>query len=1047
MVGVAPRGERPLVLGLFLLAGCCGLVRVFFLSAAIPIFLERFSLSDLPYTYAGAALFSVGVGLLRGRLERRLDLRTLSVATLGFLVGYCVLLRIGLELPGRAPAFLVGMSIDAVFVLTGLTLWGLANRLLDVRQAKRLFGRIGSGEVLAGLLGGVAAPFIVGFGGTPSLLLACAISAGLGLLVLAYVLRIAAAGLASQERADDEPPPMTLRRRLRDGYVVLIVAYAALCTLCFYFVDAGFVAAAHARHRDAAGLASFLGLFQAAVAVATLTTQLFVVAPLLKRFGVRVYLLLIPAVVFVLTAGVILTASRGGPLDLLIGFMYATKFAMALGWIAIFPTSKLLALQPLPSAARTSVQTLVDAIVEGLAAGVAGLLLIVLAGIVPFTPGGLARVAAPALIGLLVVGVALGKRYARRVERAVTVRALPEASIALTDAATLRVLVAGLDSERPEHVVFCIDRLEQAGHPQYAEHLLRLVRHPVAEVRTDGLLRIERLLPIGARAAIEERLTVERDPHVVGIALRVLSAAGGEAVVDRMTSALDDPSPEVCAGALLGLLRHGGANGHATARRQLLRLAADEQPENRALAARVIGDVDQRACDELLGGLLDDPDPAVRRAALEAAGRLGRAAFWPAMLASLVSSTAPGAAAAALADVGEPVLSFLGEEFSGSQGAARLAIARVLCAIAGRPAGDLLERVADDANAEVRARVLRSLAERGRRLEAGRGEALLDRERALAVWLGATRRSLERGCGAPAIVLDALAEEIALSRERMLLVLALLYEGPAMLRACEAYTTGGGERSAYAIELLDLSLAARHKAGVLPLLEDREEASGSHDGHAHPPWGDDVLCAILGETSLNTWTRVCAIHCCTPTTGDGLAAVRRALNAPEAIVREAAASTLAGNETENKMLIVEKALVLRRTSMFEDTPGHVLARVAEAVEHVEYAAGAVVIREGETGSSMFVIATGAVKVVVNGEAIDAHGPGEVIGELATLDPRPRTATVIATEESILLRLTRSVLFELMSERVEVAHAIVRFLIRRYKERPASDISTSFSHAA
>lgn len=63
----------------------------------------------------------------------------------------------------------------------------------------------------------------------------------------------------------------------------------------------------------------------------------------------------------------------------------------------------------------------------------------------------------------------------------------------------------------------------------------------------------------------------------------------------------------------------------------------------------------------------------------------------------------------------------------------------------------------------------------------------------------------------------------------------------------------------------------------------------------------------------------------------------------------------------------------------------------------------------------------------------------MFGELSVLDPEQRNASISALEDTTLLRLEHDALFELMSERVEVAHAIIRFLVRRYGRagRPAA----------
>ena len=70
----------------------------------------------------------------------------------------------------------LGLAIwnSVVGVLTGLVFWGLAGRIFDVRQAKRLFGLVGSGEAVAGVIAGASASWLVTIMGTPNLLLAAA---------------------------------------------------------------------------------------------------------------------------------------------------------------------------------------------------------------------------------------------------------------------------------------------------------------------------------------------------------------------------------------------------------------------------------------------------------------------------------------------------------------------------------------------------------------------------------------------------------------------------------------------------------------------------------------------------------------------------------------------------------------------------------------------------------------------------------------------------------------------------------------------------------
>lgn len=70
----------------------------------------------------------------------------------------------------------------------------------------------------------------------------------------------------------------------------------------------------------------------------------------------------------------------------------------------------------------------------------------------------------------------------------------------------------------------------------------------------------------------------------------------------------------------------------------------------------------------------------------------------------------------------------------------------------------------------------------------------------------------------------------------------------------------------------------------------------------------------------------------------------------------------------------------------------------------DYPAGAVLLRQGETGVGLFIITTGTVHVTQTApdgstRELGDFGRGAVLGEMSLLDDMPRTATVIATEDT------------------------------------------------
>jgi CRP-like cAMP-binding protein len=134
------------------------------------------------------------------------------------------------------------------------------------------------------------------------------------------------------------------------------------------------------------------------------------------------------------------------------------------------------------------------------------------------------------------------------------------------------------------------------------------------------------------------------------------------------------------------------------------------------------------------------------------------------------------------------------------------------------------------------------------------------------------------------------------------------------------------------------------------------------------------------------------------------------------------------------MLTLEKALLLRQVRIFADTPDHTLAGIAAIMSEIVVPPAETVIEEGEWGTSMYVVVDGTVHVQVGGKKVAELGAGQVFGELAALDPEPRMASIVAGPREVhLLRLEREDLFDLMTEQIEVAYGIVRFLCGRYRE--------------
>jgi len=86
---------------------------------------------------------------------------------------------------------------------------------------------------------------------------------------------------------------------------------------------------------------------------------------------------------------------------------------------------------------------------------------------------------------------------------------------------------------------------------------------------------------------------------------------------------------------------------------------------------------------------------------------------------------------------------------------------------------------------------------------------------------------------------------------------------------------------------------------------------------------------------------------------------------------------------------------LSTLAFFSGFDQHALDKIAAMGEPVEVEAGGVITEQGEVGREAYLVTSGEVQVQVNGHPIATVGRGSVLGEMALLDLRPRSATLVA----------------------------------------------------
>jgi len=110
-----------------------------------------------------------------------------------------------------------------------------------------------------------------------------------------------------------------------------------------------------------------------------------------------------------------------------------------------------------------------------------------------------------------------------------------------------------------------------------------------------------------------------------------------------------------------------------------------------------------------------------------------------------------------------------------------------------------------------------------------------------------------------------------------------------------------------------------------------------------------------------------------------------------------------------------------------------LRRISGLATRLEEPAGKVLTKEGQQGYEFIIVLEGEVEVRQGGQVIAKRGAGDYFGEIALLDNRPRTATVVATTPVVIEVIERREFLGLVAEVPEIAQTIMATMAQRLAE--------------
>lgn len=131
--------------------------------------------------------------------------------------------------------------------------------------------------------------------------------------------------------------------------------------------------------------------------------------------------------------------------------------------------------------------------------------------------------------------------------------------------------------------------------------------------------------------------------------------------------------------------------------------------------------------------------------------------------------------------------------------------------------------------------------------------------------------------------------------------------------------------------------------------------------------------------------------------------------------------------------------MIAETQLFADLDWKDVQGLANYVQCYRVQAGTVVFSEGDAGNYMCLLVQGQVEVLKSDQDGNAHRivlvtRGKTVGEMSIIDGEPRSATCVATQESMLLLLTKDNFTRIIHDRPGLAVHILAKLAKLMSQR-------------
>jgi ATP/ADP translocase/HEAT repeat protein len=797
------------------------------------LFLVKLGPEQLPLVFILIALIVAPVTTFYSKAARSFSLNQVMNITIIVLIVNLLVLRWLIQFDQAWVFFVLYIWVSIYAVLGTSQFWLLANTLFDPSQAKRVFWFLNLGGILGAITGGEVTSLIVRHLGvqTEDLLYICMGLLGCCILILnciALLKKKDGVTLSPHLPKEQQGPETfghmigTIRRSKQLTYMVGILFIGMLLAT---FVDFQFKTVSVEAFPEKEDLTAFLGIFYSRLSVISLVIQSFLTYRILRMFGVGGAISFLPVGLLVGSIGMVMMPGLWMGV-LLRGTDGSIRYS-------IDKTGRELLYLPLSLEVKKRIKVFIDMFGDRLFRGIGGGLLLVFTVVLDLTVRQISLVVLPLLVIWIFLTILVRREYVSGFRKALERRDIDpnQLKMDITEATTIRALVAELHSPNERLVVYALDMLVSVEHAELVQAVRPLLRHSSHEVRQKAMCLLKAQDPRSLIPEIKELLH-DNDPQVRREAVSLLLQHDKGQDPLRVQEYLNHPDCRVQAATVQYIAESGSpAEQRLISSAVIERLLAWDGNEREAIRAQVMNALgslhDPTLCHFLLEHR-EDPSSLVVKEVIRSAGRMRDRQFIPWLLTKLSATQYRADAREALTAFNPHILGTLHDYLTDQTVdlSVRMNIPRVFSVIPTQESVNVLMKSIEIVDPKLRYHLIKGL----NKLRDQYWELRFDKQQ-IDRWLIEETKSyyenyqilyLHREAhDGPAtdLLKRALKEKLQANIEMMFRLLGLRYAPQDIYSAYSSFVGRDKRRRASAIEFLDSVLKKDSKRYFLPILD------------------------------------------------------------------------------------------------------------------------------------------------------------------------------------------------------------------------------------